>query len=102
MLISSRNGSAIEVRVTQTERRPMEPAGVMYRRNTGADGPTPVAGVVAVSLLTHHLLHVAGEGIDVRFVDHLARHDDDAVFRNAFLLAFEVGSHQLHAAIAPL
>ena len=52
-------------------------------------------------LLAHHLLQVRDERVDVRLVDHLARHDDDAVLRHARLVAFEVAGHQLHAAVAP-
>src|SRR3954467_589841 len=52
--------------------------------------------------LAQHLLHLGHELVDVRLLDDLAGHDDDAVGRDAGLVAFEIFRHQLHALIAPL
>src|SRR5262247_1825918 len=98
MSISSRNGAAISFDPTSATAPPR-----CASTRSGTD-PRARAGCpprLAASL-AHHLLEARGEGVDVRLVDHLAGHDDDAVLRNPGLVAFEVRGHQLHALIAPL
>src|SRR3954467_9025764 len=74
---------------------------VRARRSRASRTMRPVH-VLPAHLLAPHLLHLGHELVDVRFLDDLAGHDDDAVGRDAGLVAFEIFRHQLHALIAPL
>src|SRR4249920_1029520 len=70
------------------------------RNGSGICGCTESSADTRESL-AKHLLHLPHKFVDVRLVDDLARNDDDAVRRNARLVAFEIFRHQLHALIAP-
>src|SRR5947209_4048625 len=100
MLANRRNGCIIVIYPADAKKFLCDSNYRGSKRNRRAAGAPKL--VFNPSSLAERRLQIGAELVDIGFVDHFGWDDDQLVGRNARFVAFEIGGHQLHAAVSPL